>query len=1144
MDNEDTAGSGGRALRIVGGVDVQIVEPDGEAPVEGGAVGELCLSGATVFPGYADPEDDKGRFLDIEGRRYFRTRDLVRWIEPRRLLDYCGRCDDMAKVGGKWVDTLTLEASIAALSGVLEAKIIATPQLRGAFVVPRPSNGTDLAASGNAGRPLAMAEAIRRELPPGFSTYLLAAEALPRHVATGKVNRQALLRAVGEVDVHEELCARRGRVVSRFIRGYSVLMRFCHHDPRRLICLAYLWYLLEHSYDWQRLQSILACGFEKRGGSRTVLLCLAWALPLPQLQRLAAPGARLARRAGEGLGWVAVFAATFPHWLMAVPGESSKRRSRSQQDVPLACQRAVGSLQGLFAAWKRRPCPSCSGAHVVSLFPSVSHCCGRCAQTGGVEHDALCFRMPPSGKRQCDNCDFEATWDARFCCFCCQKRPRTHGRYCDKVPYAPACAVTTRSDGPEGSAGGGGGWRGRGRGRGDAGGHHSRSPARPRPPRARTRRGAGPAPPRGKQDDALSDGGPEPDVREEAVAALVWQASGEAPEADGDEPGIGEWAPRRPLPPLDSLRALRLLAAVRQELGRSVSLQDLAACRSLDDLVAAVRRAPSASARRFPDPGAAGFRLWTFGWNNCLQWLFRVRHPLDLEAFGAAAARLLGRHPALRLQNDGRTDVHTAYREAGVVLEVLRAAAGAPPAARAVPAAARAIRLLQEALQVSWPRWRTGRPPAAGAVAGPETILRMECPLESLEATAKPLKKKFRPPFQLALFTHPEAACEAEGAAPWGHMCVMLSHAIADGTAVEPVVQDLAALYEDELAAARSRGASGGHRPIRLCFLSCRLPHFGAVLEQRLLHTLAGDTSPDAMYMDRRMDFLEHHFPESRCAGYCQTFHVLPSELRELMSAVLRHVPGCPAELALLSLLAISLARLGGEPRVKLTLVHHGRDSPPGATGIVGFMTDFRTFTVPTSELMSLLGVVHFVFASVRERAWRRPEALEQIATLVNIVPSSFSPAGPFTQAQWMGTSWAASPDGALSQWGMGRSLRRPLEFQIEQVDAEQWTVNMYVDEVRYPAEAGRRFRACWARALRDLREDPLRGVLGGRPEPPPAYQPAAAPPRPGRRRGGIRRVAPAAPRAPRRARCGTRRPACSRSLPQRVVPTSSRCLS
>jgi len=190
----------------------------------------------------------------------------------------------------------------------------------------------------------------------------------------------------------------------------------------------------------------------------------------------------------------------------------------------------------------------------------------------------------------------------------------------------------------------------------------------------------------------------------------------------------------------------------------------------------------------------------------------------------------------------------------------------------------------------------------------------------------------------------------------------------------------------------------------------------------------------------------------------------------------------CPTEVALISMIVLAIARMDRSPSVKFTLVHHGRDHPPGAADVVGFFTDFRTVEVPTPELISVLGIVSYISTAIRERRWRRPEMLETIDVLINVVPSPFEPVGCFSQEHGLGfpkgpsSTWPA--DGSIWQKQSLKSQRKRLEFQVEQVDALEWSMTSYVDIKAFPYERGHQLREHWLQALRDLCGEPLRSIV------------------------------------------------------------------
>ncbi|MEV6607319.1 AMP-binding protein [Kutzneria sp. NPDC051319] len=93
-----------------------IITPDGE-PTED--EGELCITGPQMTPGYLDPEDDKGRFLEYGGKLWYRTGDRVRWVTPTELA-YLGRLDSQVQIHGLRIELAEIDNAVRA-SGVEDA---------------------------------------------------------------------------------------------------------------------------------------------------------------------------------------------------------------------------------------------------------------------------------------------------------------------------------------------------------------------------------------------------------------------------------------------------------------------------------------------------------------------------------------------------------------------------------------------------------------------------------------------------------------------------------------------------------------------------------------------------------------------------------------------------------------------------------------------------------------------------------------------------------------------------------------------------------------------------------------------------------------------------------------------------------------
>ena len=76
------------------------------------AVGEICLSGSQVTEGYWNaPEITAERFFDAEGRRWYRTGDLGRYVAGEGY-SYLGRADRQVKIRGYRVELQEIENAV------------------------------------------------------------------------------------------------------------------------------------------------------------------------------------------------------------------------------------------------------------------------------------------------------------------------------------------------------------------------------------------------------------------------------------------------------------------------------------------------------------------------------------------------------------------------------------------------------------------------------------------------------------------------------------------------------------------------------------------------------------------------------------------------------------------------------------------------------------------------------------------------------------------------------------------------------------------------------------------------------------------------------------------------------------------------
>jgi len=167
----------------VPGYELRLLDDDGQ-PLAGAAQGALWVSGPTAAAMYFN---DRERSLQTFHGPWTRTGD--RYARDRDgYYTYCGRADDMLKVGGIWVSPFEVESALAAHPEVLEAAVVGHADADAlikpkAFVIARDP--------GRAG-PELVAELQRfvkdRLAPYKYPRWIEFVAELPK-TATGKIQR-------------------------------------------------------------------------------------------------------------------------------------------------------------------------------------------------------------------------------------------------------------------------------------------------------------------------------------------------------------------------------------------------------------------------------------------------------------------------------------------------------------------------------------------------------------------------------------------------------------------------------------------------------------------------------------------------------------------------------------------------------------------------------------------------------------------------------------------------------------------------------------------------------------------------------------------------------------------------------------------
>ncbi|HVC53844.1 MAG TPA: benzoate-CoA ligase family protein [Stellaceae bacterium] len=109
----------GTTGKPVPGYEVGIVDADGK-PVPDGEAGELIVRGPSAADGYWNQRDKSRR--TFRGEWTYTGDTYIRDAEG--YYRYCGRSDDMLKVGGIWVSPFEVEEALIAHPAVLEAAVV------------------------------------------------------------------------------------------------------------------------------------------------------------------------------------------------------------------------------------------------------------------------------------------------------------------------------------------------------------------------------------------------------------------------------------------------------------------------------------------------------------------------------------------------------------------------------------------------------------------------------------------------------------------------------------------------------------------------------------------------------------------------------------------------------------------------------------------------------------------------------------------------------------------------------------------------------------------------------------------------------------------------------------------------------------
>ena len=165
------------------GVHTCVVDEDGQ-PVAAGSVGELCLAGVQLTPGYwQQPQLSSRDFFAHAGTRYYRTGDRVRLNEHGNYL-YLGRTDQQVKIDGYRVELGEIEHHARQYTGLAQLAVV--PVSQGS------STSLHLYLEGYTGPLEPLRAHLASQLPPYMQPRAIHTLARLPLNANGKIDRKAL----------------------------------------------------------------------------------------------------------------------------------------------------------------------------------------------------------------------------------------------------------------------------------------------------------------------------------------------------------------------------------------------------------------------------------------------------------------------------------------------------------------------------------------------------------------------------------------------------------------------------------------------------------------------------------------------------------------------------------------------------------------------------------------------------------------------------------------------------------------------------------------------------------------------------------------------------------------------------------------
>lgn len=984
-----------------------------------GEVGELYIAGPMVSAiGYVKTSLNEGAFVELpvgaEGSpvRHYRTRDLARF-RADGTLEYCGRADGFAKVGGKWLDLAAVERSLQS-AGCREASLLwdEKAKVRHACVVPESS------------QPLAaLATKLQALLPPQTRLHVL--KQLPKNAATGKIARGVLLQELRQQDPAMSSSAKSRRPVSRSLRlGLHLASGLGRHGGLVPLTLSLAPGLLE--LLWQGHGNLTSLE-KKTDGNGMANGQNGHAKEETHSSEKSVKGSGtvplgVAERVSSWLSWYRSIAEclslkeleVFPYiCLLLVDGAET-----GLEDFVRVLQNPMGLLGTALFLCRRAPRWAKVLWHLVGHRHSVkrgghgwtwvfwlgfpgfadswsSHCWhawpGGLCRTGAWQALSGIIKELPNGTTKearelmrCTNC-----WDwvpessctiwrrKNYCSDCCEGWEVYKKQRCEELGVETISPDPT----PDGTP-----W------------------ATPSATPQGTPMGTPPATPR-VETQVL----PSTDVKEKestrkkgSVVTLDF-ADYEVSLASRQAGTSTSTAPRQVngtlskvaqilerstgvsadgLSGLESLKVIILVSALRRELGVNLAAGDVLQCSSISDLEALVEAAaaaprPTENVPREGQNSIGQYPIYAIPrfWKAPVGWLISLHEIPDETSMRIACRALVRRHVGLRAvpyRTAGDEVTASLCLNAVQSLLVLRALIGVAEAgSRPLLDSAAAAGLLD-----AWPRVASS--PASGGwpmceAGGAEELahfewLRFDTEAEMRHAAwLKARSRGFKTPASISVLSLPGSASNTGKDSAYLHIAV--NHAVTDAACIVPLVADLLELHR----AAKTLTSSDDLEAAATAALErCQLPEApdGLAIAQARLRSAVLGTKVEGW--EEQLDLAQNSCPP-RKRGYDHYVKLAPSAGRMLEAASTG--TGIPTDHLLVAALAASLGSAAKLDEVKLTLIVPMRDGP-GHGQAVANLASTRHLSVWIRS-RSLFDIALELSSRFRRRDWHMCHLLD-----------------------------------------------------------------------------------------------------------------------------------------------------------------------